>query len=265
MGGSTGEANVDYNFALSRYSNGMGSGVHDVEIVATIDGEAESSAGGPFVILDGEYVVNVSRSTPLDTDSRGILEFDVNGIPNGAEILSADLLLDIASLTYVPDVSYPFLVLYGYAGNGVLEPADATMTTHEVGVSMPITALEPLTVSLTNLEYIESVVQSTTASHLGLVLYAGRVNDSAGFWTLEGADLVDVDAAKLLVEYEVVSFAPGDFDLDGDVDLDDYLSLAPCLNGPEIVLPSECEVKDLDGNNRVDLGDFSIFQATFGG
>ena len=83
--------------------------------------------------------------------------------------------------------------------------------------------------------------------------------------TLEGADLVPVDAPTLVVEYEVSPFAPGDFDLDGDVDLDDYRSLASCLYGPDVVPPPGCEVKDLDGNDRVDLGDFAAFQAAFGG
>jgi hypothetical protein len=69
-----------------------------------------------------------------------------------------------------------------------------------------------------------------------------------------------------------VSSGPGDFDADGDVDLDDYLYAADCLGGPN-TLPSptlygvaveDClEVFDFNEDNDVDLDDAAYFFALF--
>lgn len=55
----------------------------------------------------------------------------------------------------------------------------------------------------------------------------------------------------------------GDFDGDGDVDLDDYTGFNGCLTGPlGEVLPG-CEFGDFDQDNDVDLLDFSGFSGVF--
>ncbi|MBN1510491.1 MAG: dockerin type I repeat-containing protein [Phycisphaerae bacterium] len=69
--------------------------------------------------------------------------------------------------------------------------------------------------------------------------------------------------------YENVTFTlgaplPGDCDSDGDVDLVDYDAFATCLAGPVDTPPSGCDCYDLDGDTRVDLADFAIFQESFG-
>jgi hypothetical protein len=60
--------------------------------------------------------------------------------------------------------------------------------------------------------------------------------------------------------------APGDFDGDADVDLEDFLYFQGCFNGPNHP-PSQvgCEEADLDGDTDVDLADFLIFQGCFNG
>lgn len=72
---------------------------------------------------------------------------------------------------------------------------------------------------------------------------------------------------------ECETLAPGDFDNDGQVDLDDYASFAECMAGPDATpgptLP-ECvgtylEAFDCDGDTDVDLADFTAFQEVFGG
>ena len=62
-----------------------------------------------------------------------------------------------------------------------------------------------------------------------------------------------------------------DVDRDTDVDLDDYASIAPCLNGPDTSDPlPECTAKqqtqaDIDRDGDVDLRDIAILQRTFTG
>jgi hypothetical protein len=53
-------------------------------------------------------------------------------------------------------------------------------------------------------------------------------------------------------------------DLDGDIDLDDYIIFAGCMAGPGS-LPPECATADLDNDNDCDLDDFAAFQDAFTG
>jgi hypothetical protein len=60
--------------------------------------------------------------------------------------------------------------------------------------------------------------------------------------------------------------APGDFDLDGDVDLVDFLTFQACFNGPNRPpAGSSCEATDFDQDADTDLVDFLTFQACFNG
>jgi hypothetical protein len=61
--------------------------------------------------------------------------------------------------------------------------------------------------------------------------------------------------------------AYGDFNEDGDVDLEDFLHFQTCFNGPNRPYSFEngCTDADIDGDGDVDLVDFLDFQACFNG
>lgn len=65
--------------------------------------------------------------------------------------------------------------------------------------------------------------------------------------------------------YFTIRENPGDVDLDGDMDDDDYVSLRDCLAGPDLhVPPARCAralfpAADLTGDGDVDLQDFAVF------
>jgi len=74
--------------------------------------------------------------------------------------------------------------------------------------------------------------------------------------------------------FEVLSFGcsdalPGDLDLDGDVDLDDFSLFAGCMGGPQAgTPPPACDPDiftrgDLDEDEDMDLEDFAAFQDAF--
>jgi hypothetical protein len=49
-----------------------------------------------------------------------------------------------------------------------------------------------------------------------------------------------------------------DIDGDGDVDADDFLILASCLVGPDVLIPPICDTSDQDGDGDVDLADYAL-------
>ncbi len=61
-------------------------------------------------------------------------------------------------------------------------------------------------------------------------------------------------------------FEDHDYDLDGDVDLTDWVWFLRCLSGPDSSVPQGMcpaeyfERSDVDGDNDVDLNDFAVFQ-----
>ncbi len=59
---------------------------------------------------------------------------------------------------------------------------------------------------------------------------------------------------------------PGDYDNDGDVDLDDYAEFARCMTGPEAgPIEPDCGVFDFEPDDDVDMMDVGAFQSVFGG
>jgi len=83
----------------------------------------------------------------------------------------------------------------------------------------------------------------------GVVMAGGDFELSGGFWP--GMAVVSI---------------PGDYDGDGDVDLDDFEQFAgPCFGGPDAPVAPECAFADFDGDGDVDLYDFAAFQEAFTG
>jgi hypothetical protein len=61
-------------------------------------------------------------------------------------------------------------------------------------------------------------------------------------------------------------YIPGDFDDDGDVDMENFGHFQACLTGPsEPWTDPACEDADLDGDTFIDAGDFAIFQSCLSG
>jgi hypothetical protein len=58
-----------------------------------------------------------------------------------------------------------------------------------------------------------------------------------------------------------------DFDVDGDVDVADYVTFAACAGDPDVAPPatSSCNMADADADGDVDLADFAEFQVALTG
>ena len=84
-----------------------------------------------------------------------------------------------------------------------------------------------------------------------LPMTGGGFSISGGFWQNPGLTCS--------------SFAPADYDLDCDVDSDDFTAFAACFSGPTVGSPSGCAGKDFDHDGDVDQNDFGVFQRCYSG
>jgi len=94
------------------------------------------------------------------------------------------------------------------------------------------------------------------------------LNDWA--WIVFSAWLVGPDGQPGTSDDEVNVYLakpklPGDFDLDGDVDVTDAAFVQGCFSGSGNPPSPGCEPADLDGDNDVDVADYLILQSNYTG
>jgi hypothetical protein len=75
----------------------------------------------------------------------------------------------------------------------------------------------------------------------------------------------DACTVDLCVDGECVHVPPPDFDGDGMVGPADFAFVATCIGGPTVAAESACSCADLNGDGRVDLGDYAVLQMRYSG
>ena len=115
-------------------------------IIPTVDAMVDFSSGGPYLVT-GDVSIVLQDSTFVDIDNRGVLEFDIGPVPDGATITSATLELDLRLLSSSED-DRPVLYLHGYAGNGTAEITDAQIPANLIGQSAPILSLGTVSMAI---------------------------------------------------------------------------------------------------------------------
>jgi hypothetical protein len=183
-----------------------------VQLRPAADGEAELS-GGSYLIRDDDENIDVEHSTSTGRDRRSVMEFSLANIPAHAVVQSASLQFDVSGLQS-NGTSFPRLQVHGYAGNGQITAADATVPTNLIGTSPNVTSSSDLVTVNLNPAYIQSLLG--TANYLGLLGKADvnnlsvslRPNETGGFG----------EAPLLTISLSV----PGDYNGDIRVDAADY-------------------------------------------
>ena len=167
--------------------------------------------------------------------------------PAEAIILSVTISFDINGFS-AP--THPVIGFHGYAGNGVLEVADATVPFNFLGQTAPITGGGLYEVNL-DPAYIQTLVGS--GAHLGLMAYQEMIGTSASFWSAEWFGT----SPTVVIEYDPDACI-ADLNDDGVVGPND-LALVLGFWGENPGHPS-----DLDGDGIVGPIDLAIVLGNWG-
>lgn len=221
----------------------------DAVALTPVDAQATTEDGQLWTIDLTSLSITSARFTDLDLERRGVLEYALGEIPPDATILSASIEFKINHFTYPPQ---PVIEFHGYAGNGVLEAADATVAFNPIGQSPPIIDLAEYTVSLDPV-YIESLLGEI--SHLGIMTYQLSLGQMAGFVSVAGS--FSSPPAVVTITFEENS-CPADFTGDGFVNVPDLIFLlGEWGDNPD-------SPADFDGNGLVRVPDLIILLGAWG-
>jgi hypothetical protein len=210
------------------------------------------ASGG--LVADGATRIDVLRAddAPDPIDRRAVFEFDLSDLPAGAQVQSARLELDLASLDSTPSEG-PMVTAYGYVGNGTLEPADAGQTAVVLGQS-------PMALELGTFEFAldGAVVQEFVdqGSVLGVVLRGDESSRLLGLRTLEAWN-----GNPLLLTLAYTTPPNADFDSDGFVNGADLEIWRSHFGAQEV----DRAHGDADGDGDVDGADVLAWQQGLSG
>jgi hypothetical protein len=179
----------------------------------TFDTTAEQFAG-QWIITDGSSDVTGARRDILGKDERALFEFDLSGVPEGANVTGVELRLVPDQLTSGPNDEGPRLFFHGYAGDGVASSDDAANPLNEIGATPLIDTFDPFDVTL-DASYVQSLIDEG-ATHLGLMVRGDNNGHRAHVSTWE-------DGRPDHVPLLTIAFSlPGDYDGYGTVGPEDY-------------------------------------------
>ena len=217
------------------------------------DGYAELVSGS-YIVHDGDTAMPVDRSQFSHTEHRGILEYPIFALPPNAVITSATLQLDTA-LLLTGITEFPSVSFHGYAGDGVLGSADATMPSNPIGQTGPLKDFDTLSVPL-DAQYIQSLIGHS--DYLGLLAEANVPDLGVQFYTTEYP--IAAYRPKLSLSYSVPLANSGDYNGDGIIDAGDYTAWRDTLG--QAVAPGNGA--DGNGNGTIDRPDYAFWQSRFG-
>ncbi len=189
---------------------------------STFDLQAELSPTGEYSLIDGGVTITNDATAPAD-EQRGLMEFDLSGLPEDALITSAYLDLDFSDFTPGAKPTFSSVQVYGHAGDGSPNTSnveDETIlldifTVHSLGE-------RPVGLDVSRLEDLLS-----QSDQIGFVTTGLTTQYPSSYFTSEQAAL-DENVASPTLRLEYISvlegLIPGDFTADDVVDGTDFLS-----------------------------------------
>ena len=174
-----------------------------VSTAPIFDVAATTGTGVGNILTDGAFSITLADGQ----SDAAVLEFDLAHVPDTAAVISAELVLDVNLFTGGSGNNR--LDLFGYTGNGVADPADASQTSTLIGRGDPVDVLGAYTVSL-DTDFLQQLILNGDDT-LGLVA-VGAAGQQFRFGTLESP----FDEAPML-KLAFAATLPGDFDGDGRI------------------------------------------------
>lgn len=160
--------------------------------IQPLDAFAESF-DGPWTMDPSADAMVIQRIGGINLDRRAVMEFPLGSIPAGATILSATFSGDASTISGSPQIEF-----HGYAGDGVLEVADATRPFNLVAEIAAFDSLGPFQHEI-NPAFVQSLLGSS--SHLGLFAYASTEGPQFGIFSVEFAQMFNPEPPTLTIEY----------------------------------------------------------------
>ncbi|WP_146446475.1 hypothetical protein [Botrimarina colliarenosi] len=218
-------------------------GTHQVRPVYDVETQ---QYGGTWITLDGDSEVLPNLFPFYGADRRGMMEFSLEGVPEGAVITGAEIVMSVSQRSSGP-AGLPSWSLHGFEGDGVLDNTSSDTPANEIGHSGPIGSFDPVDMDL-DTAYLQSLVDNGV-SHLGLSVRGSENGHSAGFNTWEWGQ--PQEAPLLTITYEL----PGDYDGDGMVGPSDYLVWQDSYgqSGAELAA-------DGNGDGVVNAADYTVWR-----
>ena len=116
---------------------------------------------------------------------------------------------------------------------------------------------------------VRSIVPPVDGVNSALISWNWK-NTDAGGWvrdTTSSADFVNRPVIDITKPVRMDVLLPvsclveaGDLDEDGTIDINDFQYFPACLSGPGVLMGTDCECADLDGDLDIDLADFGVYQ-----
>jgi len=159
-------------------------------------------------------------------------------------------------------------------GGLAIPPAPPTITQHPGSQHICSGGTVAFTVSATGAGTVAYQWQKNNASIADGGHYSGA---NTPVLTVSGADSGDAGDYRCIVSnvggsvysdaatLTVTGASVADYDMDCDVDIDDFALFESCVSGPGVPLTPGCEDRDLDQDGDVDQTDFGRFQRCYSG
>jgi hypothetical protein len=237
------------------------SGLTQLALTPTSEWGASLKASGSSTIFSAGDTMRVDRAPVYDEDERGLMEFNAAGLPEGANVKSAQFSFDINQRSQNGS-TVPIVAAYGYHADGSPTDAEARGLSKFLGQSPPIQSFDRVHIPL-NTQQLSSMLQ--TSSNVGIVAYEAApyvgVSIIASQLAQEFPEFNSPPTLTLgysIPSYPSQSVPAGDYNRDAHVNTADYVVWRKARSTPGATYA------DGDGDGDVDQNDYTAWRAAFG-
>lgn len=226
--------------------------------------------GGGFGVFDGtadaadwsfnqssyEGAITISRESNLPIEHRLVFEFNLTTVAMPPPV-AARFRFKLRGAPRFPSEAAVVRV-FGYPSDLVESLGDFSAGPAILLGEVTILPFQPETQFEVDVTDRVNQALSSTSKRIAIRLQLNPQTTSAQAF-LDALDSDPTTKPSIVIS----NLIAGDFDHDGDLDLNDYAKLVSCLTGPGTGLEASCSTCDLNADSFVDLKDVQIFDERF--